>query len=225
MKSFKKNSLIKKSCITFICLSLGLILPGCSAIQNISRKPETAVISRPASIPPLTESLETLSFLARIAIQTSNGDISLTARVTYTGMDTLNIRVKDPLKRQLATLTLTNSGYRLWLQRENRHLSGKELPQYMGDYSVPQLPLQDIAAILIGQVDPENNTYKSKYDRQQRLSRISTKTNPVVTVTYNDWVPIATYHWLPTFIELTGSRDIKIAIHYSQFQIELRKLT
>ncbi|MDO9547837.1 MAG: lipoprotein insertase outer membrane protein LolB [Candidatus Marinimicrobia bacterium] len=225
MKVFKKNYLTKHRLFPVICLSLGLILHGCSAIQNISRKSEPAVSPRPASIPPLSQSIETLTFNARIAIQSPDGDIALSAQLVYTGMDTVTIRIKDPLKRQLATLTITRNDYNLWLQRENRYLSGSELPTHIGDYSVPQLPLKDIAEILIGQLDSKNISFKTTFDRLRRLSRISLKTNPDLIVTYKDWNPIETYYWIPTSVVFTNNRDIKITIHYSQFQIELRKLT
>jgi len=173
MKVFKKNYLTKQHLFPAILLFLGLILYGCSAIQNISRTSESTVLPRPASIPSLFQSIETLKFNARIVIQSPDGDITLTAQLAYLGMDTVIIRIKDPLKRQLATLTITRNDYYLWLKRENRHLSGSKLPTDIGEYPVPQLPLNDITEILIGQIDPENTTYNSKYDRLHRLSRIS----------------------------------------------------
>jgi len=55
--------------------------------------------------------------------------------------------------------------------------------------------------------------------------RISMKNNPDLIVTFRDWNPVETYYWIPTSIEFTHKQDLKISIHYSQFQIELRKLT
>lgn len=225
MKVFKKNYLNRQHFFPAILLFLGLILHGCSAIQNISRKSESTVLPRPASIPSLSQSIETLKFNARIAIQSPAGDITLTAQLAYHGTDTVIIRIKDPLKRQLATLTITENDYNLWLQRENRYLSGSELPTNIGDYPVPRLPLNDITEILIGQIDPENAKYNPKYDRLNQLSQFSMRKDSDLIVMYKDWKPVETYYRLPTCIEFTISRDIKITIHYSQFQIELRKLS
>ena len=224
MNVFKINYLTEHRFLPIILIFLGLILHGCSAIQNISRKSGPAVYPRPPSVLPLSQSIETLTFNARIVIQSPDGDITLTAQLAYSSMDTVTIRVKDPLKRQLATITITRNDYNLWLQRENRYLSGLELPTRIGNYSIPQLPLKDIVEILIGQVDSKNRHFNLVYDRLHRLSRISKKTKPDLIVTYKDWSPIETYYWVPTLIELVSNRDIKITIHYSQFQIELRKL-
>jgi len=224
MNVFKINYLTKNCFLPVIFISLGLILHGCSAIQNISRKSDPSVYPRPASVPPLSQSIETLIFNARIAIQAPDGDITLTAQLAYSGMDTVTILVKDPLKRQLATLTLTRNDYNLWLQRENRHLSGSELPTHIGDFSIPQLPLKDIAELLIGQLDSKNMAFKTTYDRLHRLNRISLKTNQDLIITYKGWNPIEIYYWVPTSVEFISNRDMKITIHYSQFQIELRKL-
>jgi len=225
MNVFKINYLIKHGFLPVIFICLGLLLHSCSVIQNISRKPKSSVLPRPASVPSLLQSIDLLTFNARIVIQSPDGDITLTAQISYSGADTITIRLKDPLKRQLATLTITRTDYNLWLQRENRYLSGLELPTRIGNYSIPQLPLKDIVEILIGQVDSKNGQFNLVYDRLHRLSRISKKTKPDLIVTYKDWNPIETYYWVPTLIELVSDRDIKITIHYSQFQIELRKLT
>ena len=225
MNVFKINYLTKHGFFPVIFISLGLFLHGCSVIQNISRKPEPSVLPRPPSGLPLLQSIETLTFNARIAIQSSDGDITLTAQLSYSGSDTVAVRLKDPLKRQLATLTMTRTDYNLWLQRENRYLSGSELPDHIGNYVVPQIPLNTIAELLIGQIDSKNFLFNASFDRLQRPSRISMKNNPDLIVSFRDWNPIETYYWIPTSIEFTHKGNLKISIHYSQFQIELRKLT
>ncbi|MBN2600580.1 MAG: hypothetical protein JXR87_01160 [Candidatus Marinimicrobia bacterium] len=225
MNVFKINYLTKHDFLPVILISLGLFLHGCSVIQNLSREPDSPILPRPASVPSLLQSIESLTFNARIAIQSSDGDITLTAQIAYSGTDTVTVRLKDPLKRQLATLTITRNDYRLWLQRENRQLSGSELPDHIGNYLIPQIPLTSIAELLIGQIDSRNILFYANYDRLHRPSRISMKNNPDLIVTYRDWNPIETYYWIPASIEFVHNRDLKISIHYSQFQIELRKLT
>jgi len=225
MNVFKINYLIKHGFLPVIFICLGLLLHSCSVIQNISRKPESSVLPRPASVPSLLQSIDLLTFNARIVIQSPDGDITLTAQISYSGADTITIRLKDPLKRQLATLTITRTDYNLWLQRENRYLSGSELPDHIGNYVIPQVPLNTIAELLIGQIDSKNSLFNASFDHLHRPSRISMKNNPDLMVTFRDWNPIETYYWIPTSIEFTHKRDLKISIHYSQFQIELRKLT
>jgi len=225
MNVFKINYLIKHGFLPVIFISFGLFLHSCSVIQNFARKPESPILPRPAFAPPLLQLIKSLTFNARIAVQSSDGDITLTAQLSYSGADTVTVRLKDPLKRQLATLTITRADYNLWLQRENRHLSGTELPDHIGDYFIPQIPLNNFAELLIGQIDSKNILFKSSYDRLQRPSRISMTNNPDLIVTFRDWNLVETYYWIPTSIEFTHKQDLKISIHYSQFQIELRKLT
>ncbi len=153
MNVSRKKSLNKRLLSLITILYLCLHGHNCSIIRNITTRETPTVLPRPESTPPFRQAIATLSFNARINVQSPEGDVTLSARLYYTGMDSLFIQVRDPLKRQLAQFTLNNHQYHLWLQRENRHLSGIELPETIGRYTIPQIPLQDLTGLLIGQIE------------------------------------------------------------------------
>lgn len=225
MKVFRKNYPVNRLLFLVIIIYFASHGQGCAVIQNIIQKETQPVPPRPESAPPLRQAIATLSVNARVNIQAPAGDITLSAQLRYTGMDSLFIQVRDPLKRQLAQFTLTDRRYTLWLQRENRHLSGAELPETIGNYTLPQIPLDDLAELLIGQIDRNQSGYYPVYDRHRRLIRLSPKSDNQTVFIYDNWNPIGIYYWIPHRVNLNFGKEVKITIQYSQFQVEFRKLT
>lgn len=218
-KSLNKR-LLSLITILYLC-SLG---HSCSIIRNITTREAPAVLPRPESTPPFRQAIATLSFNARINVRSPEGDVTLSAYLHYTGMDSAFIQIRDPLKRQLAQFTLNNHQYHLWLQRENRHLSGTELPETIGHYTIPQIPLQDLTGLLIGQIEQPNAAYHPVYDRYRRLIRLTPKSGNGTIFTYADWNLLGKYYWIPQTVNLNFGKEVKITIQYSQFQVEFRKL-
>lgn len=208
--------------LTLLCFSI--LLSGCSIIDNISKSRRSQPLAPPISFLDLAESIETLTFNARIAIRSTMGDVAITADVNYAGMDTVIIHLKDPLRRKLATIRVVHDEYFLWLQRENRRLSGTQIPSDINNYPIPRLPIGDIAGLLIGRIEAENQNYTTILDRVGRLSQISRKSDSGFTIKYNNWKTVSDSCQFPTTITLTNNHDLYIEIHYSQFQLKLRKL-
>ncbi len=193
-------------------------------MKNISRRDREK--SEMATFLPLPdETLESLSFNARITVQTTLSDMTISAKIYYSGMDSINIQIKDPLKRKLATVWLIDNSYYLWLQRENRELSGSEFPENINDFQIPDIPISSISHLLIGQIDSKNTNYKIKRDQFGRLQQVFPKSDQNVTIQYNHWVTIDSSYQIPDDIRITNNQNTTIDIHSSQFRLKIRKLS
>ncbi len=228
MKRLSKKYRNNFSPFLYTTVLLGLILNSCSISKNLCRKTEPSIIPRPVSVPPLSESLAHLSINARISIQSERGNVTLSAEIEYRGMDTVSIQLKDPLRRQLANLTISNNEYNLWLQREDRFISGIELPSAVGDFQVPPVPVRSIAQLLIGQTDhlPKNDSLLTlKTDKNRLPVQVTIGNENAFIVSFSDWKIAEKYYAYPTELNIVTSQGMTIIIQYSQFQLELRKLS
>lgn len=209
----------------------GLILQGCSVISTRTITDEVPVqLSRTLNSLSLSETLQFLSFDARIEIDTSDDDLLLFANISYNNIDTLTIQFKDPLKRKLAKLDVFNDEFNFWLQRQGKYYSGTEWPELPIEYSFPLIPVQDISRILIGLVPVKSQpvSYQSIFDNHKRLIKtniLNKKSKESIVISYGRFKQLENHYWMPTYLKIDYDQNIIIEIHYSQFHLELRKLT
>jgi len=232
-KSLKKNSpgnIIRP----LICsLLLGLMLPECSPTLTLKKNfstTSTAILQEKSEIP---EQLKVLNFNAAVTLTTPNSELQLFAAITYHSLDTLTIQLKDPLKRQLAKIEISNGEYQLWLQRAGKYYSGLEWPDLKTDYEIPEIPVACLPAILIGFPPPTQNltsspaiTYQYTYNKLHQLKSLTAlkEQQPVVTIHYDNYQRLEPGFWLPAQLKITSPQSINITIQYSQFRYELIKL-
>jgi hypothetical protein len=227
MKHSNKKSPNSLSFLIYTPIILGLILNSCTVVKNLCRKPEPVISRRPAA-PPLSDSLEHLFITARISIQTDIGDATLSADIEYSSIDTVTITFRDPLRRQLANLYIRNREYELQLSRTERHYWGTELPTKIASLPLPAIPIQDISRLLIGQTDQlSENNHISILQRNEtnQPTQIAIGEDGIFTVYFSDWAIAERQYHYPKKIKIATSDGISIIIQYSQFQLELRKLS
>jgi hypothetical protein len=232
-KPLKKNSpgnLIRP--LIFILL-MGFTLPECSHTlalkKNISTTP-TAIIQEKSIIP---EQLKVLNFNAAITLTTPTSELQLFAAITYRSLDTLTIQLKDPLKRQLAKIEISNGEYQLWLQREAKYYSGLQWPDLTIDYEIPEIPIACLPAILIGLTPPTQNLtsapaiiYQYTYNKLRLIKSLTAlkEQQPLATIHYDNYHQLESGFWLPSLLKITSPQGLGISIQYSQFRYELIKL-
>ena len=232
-KPLKKNSLSNLIRPLIFSLLVSFILPECSHTlalkKNISISP-TAIFQEKSIIP---EQLKVLNFNAAVTLTTPTSELQLFAAITYHSLDTLTIQLKDPLKRQLAKIEISNGEYQLWLQREGTYYSGLEWQELQTDYQIPEIPIACLPAILIGLPPPTQNlttapaiTYQYTFNKLHQLkSLIALKDKqPVATIHYDNYQQLEPGFWLPALLKITSPQGINITIQYSQFRYELIKL-
>lgn len=237
MKDLNKNFLNKITRLIYYTIIPGLILQGCSVISTRTITDEVPVqLSRILNYPSLSETLQFLSFDARIEIDTPDNNLLLFANISYNNIDTLTIQFKDPLKRKLAKLDVFNDEFNFWLQRKGKYYSGTEWPELPKEYSFPLIPVKDISRILIGLVPIKSQSasinssvsYQSAFDDYKRLIKMNItykKSKESIVISYSRFNQLEDHYWMPTYMKLYRDQNITIEIHYSQFHLELRKLT
>jgi len=231
MKDLNKNFLNKFIRLIYCTIIPGIILQGCSVISTrIITDDEPIQLSHTLNSPSLSETLQFLSFDARIEIDTPDGDLLLFANISYNNIDTLTIQFKDPLKRKLAKLDVFNDEFNFWLQRQGKYYSGVEWPELPISYHIPLIPIQDISRILIGLVPVKSQSvsYRSTFDDYKRMTKIdfvSKNTKESIDISYDQFIQLEKHYWMPTYMKIDYDQNIIIEIHYSQFHLELRKLT
>jgi len=237
MKDLNKNFLNKIIRLIYHTIIPGLILQGCSVISTRTITDDVPVqLSRPLNSPSLSETLQFLSLDARIEIDTPDGDLLLFADISYNNIDTLMIQFKDPLKRKLAKLDVFNDEFNFWLQRQGKYYSGVDWLELPKEYGFPLIPIQDISRILIGLVPIKSQStsvnssvsYQSAFDDYKRLIKMDItykKSKESIVISYGRFKQLEDHYWMPTYMKLDRDQNITIEIHYSQFHLELRKLT
>jgi hypothetical protein len=51
------------------------------------------------------------------------------------------------------------------------------------------------------------------------------KSKESIVISYSRFNQLEDHYWMPTYMKLYRDQNITIEIHYSQFHLELRKLT
>jgi len=228
---FVANFLNKLIHLIYYTIIPGLILQGCSVISTRTITDEVPVqLSRTLNSPSLSETLHFLSLDARIEIDTPDDDLLLFANISYNNIDTLTIQFKDPLKRKLAKLDVFNDEFNFWLQRQGKYYSGVEWLELPKEYSFPLIPVKDIPRILIGLVPIKSQpvSYRSIFDNHKRLIKmniLNKKSKESIVISYGRFKQLEKHYWMPTYMKIDYDQNIIIEIHYSQFHLELRKLT
>jgi len=231
-KPLNKNSLSNLICPLIFSLLIGFILPECSHTLTLKKNISTTIapIQEKSIIP---EQLKVLNFNAAVKLTTLTSELRLFAAITYRSVDTLTIQLKDPLKRQLAKIEISNGEYQLWLQREGKYYSGLEWPDLKIDYEIPEIPVACLPAILIGLPPPTQNlttapaiTYQYTYNKLHQLKTLTAQKEqqPLVKIHYDNYHQLESGFWLPSLLKIKTPQGINITIQYSQFRYELIKL-
>lgn len=186
------------------------------------------------------EKLNILSGSGQIGFDIAPGKGTVFFDFEYRTADTLNIKVQDPLGRQLANLELCGDTYHLWLSRQGEYFSGTEIetdqtPVPIGRISPSVIrqvllagPLQsgefgkDISA---GQ-SLDNSAvvrYKFKAGQDEPIELEWQYKDRQLMVIYKQYVDVADLRIPSQIIISDKSENLSIIIHFSHFNSGMLK--
>lgn len=244
MKSSSKNS----SPDFYLTLSLSLILSitcwNCALIRTQSdfhnQLDSPAFRERCLRL----EDLASLTCAGQISIESDQGGGVLFFELEYRTLDTMLVRIQDPLGRKLAQVELNGETYQLWLQREGRYFSGTRFETDLLPLPLRRLDPKAIRRGLLGlplmvlydSVRAENQENESGLENrlpgiqykflsgQPVLARIDWRqADQQIQIRYREYVEIA-HTMIPTMICINDASDaFSLEIHFSHFNREMIK--
>ncbi len=147
IKDLKKNYHSKY--LLFSLLYLSFYLSQCSNVFLFKPKPETLQSKMFWERVRVLNFSKNLSAICHFNYISNENKGRAIAKLNYHTIDSLNILLRDPLGRKVATLNFLGDEYYLQLLRERKFYNGKELPDPYNSMNISRVSFSDLRKILL----------------------------------------------------------------------------